>query len=61
MPDATPAPAAITSSPPPAADRPLVDDAALARERLRRLGEELARTRDRKLMVEYLRLRRAMR
>jgi hypothetical protein len=60
MPDATPAPAPI-APPPPAADRPLVDDAALARERLRRLGEELARTRDRKLMIEYLRLRRSLR
>ncbi|HLL87685.1 MAG TPA: hypothetical protein VK324_00115 [Tepidisphaeraceae bacterium] len=60
MPDAPPAPAPI-AAPPPAAERPVVDDAAAARERLRRLGEELSRTRDRRLMIEYLRLRRALR
>jgi hypothetical protein len=49
-----------TGSPPPA-ERPVVDDAAIARDRLRRLAGELSRTQDRRRLVEYLRLRRSLR
>ena len=47
-------------SPPPAA-QPVHDDSGDARLRLHQLALQLIRTQNRRLLVEYLQLRRAMR
>jgi hypothetical protein len=46
---------------PPPADRPATPDRADARLRLQQLAAELTATRDRRCLIEYLRLRRALR
>jgi hypothetical protein len=46
---------------PPPADRPVVREGADAHARLHRLAGELSATRDRRCLIEYLRLRRALR
>lgn len=53
------APAAIES--PPAAPQPARDDSSDARSRLHQLAQELVRSRNRRLLTEFLQLRRAMR
>ncbi len=53
-------PAAAPVESPPAADRPAVVEPD-ARRHLEALGRKLARTYDRGLLMEYLRLRRSLR
>ena len=54
MPDPSPPP---IQSPPPAEQPPNVDPPPGPAERLRELAREFLRTRDRRLLYEYLRLR----
>ena len=55
---AAPAPAAIESPPP--APQPPREDANDPRAKLQTLASELMRSHNRRLVIEYLRLRRAM-
>ncbi|HEV7302125.1 MAG TPA: hypothetical protein VGN72_22500 [Tepidisphaeraceae bacterium] len=55
------APESITVDAPPPADRPVVREGADAHARLQRLANELTVTHDRRYLIEYLRLRRALR
>ncbi len=59
MPEPTDAPAAPIEAPPPAMRPTETEDDP--RTRLHQLAQELIRTRNRRLLVEYLRLRRAAR
>jgi hypothetical protein len=54
------APAATIESPPPA-QQPARDPAPDPRARLQELAIELARSRNRRLLIEFLQLRRALR
>jgi hypothetical protein len=46
---------------PPPADRPVLREGADAHARLHRLAGQLSTTRDRRCLLEYLRLRRSLR
>ncbi len=56
-----PSDAQVTVQSPPLAPMPARDDADDPRTHLHRLAAELIRTHNRRLVVEYLRLRRALR
>jgi hypothetical protein len=53
-------PASTIDAPPPAG-RPVVREGADAHARLQQLRDTLTTTRDRRCLIEYLRLRRALR
>lgn len=55
------APEPIVVDSPPPADRPVQHEGADAHARLQRLATELTSTRDRRRLIEYLRLRRSLR
>jgi hypothetical protein len=57
----TPAPAAEKFDAPPLSPMPVQSPADAARSRLHQLAEELSRSHNRRLLIEYLQVRRAVR